>query len=288
MQALGAAAFPAIAGLLGALVLAASGVPFWRAQVGFVALGVLLFAALLVLCLILSVAMCLPPPATRFSHIGFLLLPLLLASGLGASLQVGRGWGTRILNTLYGYLAAFTVLIQIVWLLQPALLSFSVPLLLTSYVIFIGWSLMRLLSSLSHELEIDSRLLSGATAGYLLLGLSGGLMLSVLESVVPGGFRDNISSQRLSLSPPGVDVGLPWDMDFARLVYYAFVCLTTVGFGDITPVTPLARLVSMSLSILGPLYIAVVLGLLLSRLSSRQQAASAATAAPREPNQEPR
>ena len=246
------------------------------------------YRQLLALCLVLSVAMCLPPPATRFSHVGFLLLTLLLAHGLAPGLQSDRQFGSRMANKMYGYLAGFTILIQIVWLLQPALLNFSAPLLLASYVLFIGWSLMRLLSSLSHELEIDSRLLSGATAGYLLLGLSGGLMLSVLESVVPGGFRDNISSQRLSLSPPGVDVGLPWDMDFARLVYYAFVCLTTVGFGDITPVTPLARLVSMSLSILGPLYIAVVLGLLLSRLSSRQQAASAATAAPREPNQEPR
>ena len=246
------------------------------------------YRQLLALCLVLSVAMCLPPPATRVSHVGFLLLTMLLAHGLAPSLQTGRTLGSRMANSLYGWLAGFTVLIQLVWLLQPALLTLSAPLLLASYVMFIGWSLMRLLSSLSHELEIDSRLLSGATAGYLLLGLSGGLMLSVLESLVPGGFRDNITRQSLSLSPPGVDVGLPWDMDFARLVYYAFVCLTTVGFGDITPVTPLARLVSISLSVLGPLYVAVVLGLLLSRLSSRELGGSAATAGPVEPGQEPR
>ena len=167
-------------------------------------------------------------------------------------------------------------------------MNFSAPLLLTSYVIFIGWSLMRLLSGLSHEQEIDSRLLSGATAGYLLLGLSGGLVLSVVESALPGGFRDNITSQSLSLAPPGTDVGLPWDMDFARLVYYAFVCLTTVGFGDITPVSPLARLVSMTLSVLGPLYIAVVLGLLLSRLSSRVAGDSPAALPEAEPAQERR
>ena len=246
------------------------------------------YRLLLVLCLLLTVAMCLPPPATRVSHVGFLLLTLLLARGLSASLQAGTSLGYRLINHLYGYLAGFTVLIQIVWMLQPSLMNFSAPLLLTSYVVFIGWSLMRLLSSLSHEQEIDSRLLSGATAGYLLLGLSGGLVLSVVESALPGGFRDNITSQSLSLAPPGTDVGLPWDMDFARLVYYAFVCLTTVGFGDITPVSPLARLVSMTLSVLGPLYIAVVLGLLLSRLSSRVAGDSPAALPEAEPAQERR
>lgn len=218
------------------------------------------YRQLLVLCLLLSVAMCLPPPASRFSHVGFLVLTLLLARGLVPRLSSSRSFWDRISHHFYGYLAGFTILIQVIWLLQPALLSFSAPLLLASYVLFIGWSLMRLLSGLAHERAIDSRLLSGATAGYLLLGLSGGLVLSVLESALPGGFRDNITSHPLTLTSPGVDVDYPWDTDFARLVYYAFVCLTTVGFGDITPVTPLARLVSMSLSVLGPLYIAVVLG----------------------------
>ncbi|MFM8277772.1 MAG: potassium channel family protein [Cyanobium sp.] len=227
------------------------------------------YRQLLLLCGCLSVAMCLPAPATRFSHVGFLLLTVLLAKGLAPSLQASSGRRQMLINNLYSYLAGFTALIQLLWLWQPTLISLSAPLLLTSYVVFIGWSLMRLLASLSHEQAIDSRLLSGATAGYLLLGLSGGLMLSVLESAVPGGFRDNITSLPLRLALPQADVGLPWDMDFARLVYFAFVCLTTVGFGDITPVTPLARLVSISLSVLGPLYIAVVLGLLLSRLSSR-------------------
>jgi hypothetical protein len=246
------------------------------------------YRQLLVLCLFLSVAMCLPPPATRFSHVGFLLLTLLLARGLAGRLNSGRGLWPRMSNNLYGYLAGLTVLIQIVWLLQPALINFSAPLLLASYVLFIGWSLMRLLASLSHEQKIDSRLLSGATAGYLLLGLSGGLVLSVLESAMPGGFRDNITSQALTLASPVADVGYPWDTDFARLVYYAFVCLTTVGFGDITPVTPLARLVSMSLSVLGPLYIAVVLGLLLARFSSRDPGGSTAPPAPVESAQEHR
>ena len=84
------------------------------------------YRQLLGLCLFLSVAMCLPPPATRFSHVGFLLLTLLLAHGLAASINPARGPWPRLLNQLYGYLAVFTILIQIVWLLQPTLLNFKI------------------------------------------------------------------------------------------------------------------------------------------------------------------
>jgi hypothetical protein len=54
-----------------------------------------------------------------------------------------------------------------------------------------------------------------------------------------------------------------------RINYFAFVSLTTVGYGDIIPVQPLAQLTSLMLSIAGPLYIAVVMGVLISRITSR-------------------
>jgi hypothetical protein len=44
--------------------------------------------------------------------------------------------------------------------------------------------------------------------------------------------------------------------------------LTTVGYGDIIPVRPLAQMGSLLLSVAGPLYIAVVMGVLISRLTT--------------------
>ena len=61
------------------------------------------------------------------------------------------------------------------------------------------------------------------------------------------------------------------DEDYAHFIYFSRAALTTVGFGDITPVTPLTRLASLALSVLGPLYIAVVLGVLISRFSGGQE-----------------
>ena len=64
-----------------------------------------------------------------------------------------------------------------------------------------------------------------------------------------------------------------------RLNYFAFVSLTTVGYGDIIPVHPWAQMASIGLSITGPLYIAVVMGVLISRLTVASERAEGSRAA---------
>jgi hypothetical protein len=51
--------------------------------------------------------------------------------------------------------------------------------------------------------------------------------------------------------------------------YFAFVSLTTVGFGDVLPKSPLAQITTIGLTVLGPVYMAVVMGLLISRLTTQ-------------------
>ncbi len=55
---------------------------------------------------------------------------------------------------------------------------------------------------------------------------------------------------------------------FSTINYFAFVCLTTVGFGDIKPMLPLSRMVSVATSIAGPLYLAAVMGVLIGRYAN--------------------
>ena len=55
---------------------------------------------------------------------------------------------------------------------------------------------------------------------------------------------------------------------FSQLNYFAFICLTTVGFGDIQPMLPRARVLSVSTGIAGPIYLAVVMGVLIGRYAA--------------------
>lgn len=101
-------------------------------------------------------------------------------------------------------------------------------------------------------------------------------MFSVLETIHPGSFS-NIHDQngRLLVSIPDLTVPgkMVWELDFVSLNYFAFQCLTTVGFGDITPITRPAQMISVATAVVGPLYLAVVMGLLIARLTSSQTSA---------------
>jgi len=56
-----------------------------------------------------------------------------------------------------------------------------------------------------------------------------------------------------------------WSIDFVQLNYFAFITLTTTGYGDIHPVTPQSQMVSVMVAITGTVYLALVMGLLISR-----------------------
>ena len=55
-----------------------------------------------------------------------------------------------------------------------------------------------------------------------------------------------------------------------RLNYFAFVSLTTMGYGDVTPQTPQAQMVSVAIATAGTFYVAAVMGVLISRLTVQE------------------
>jgi voltage-gated potassium channel Kch len=59
-------------------------------------------------------------------------------------------------------------------------------------------------------------------------------------------------------------------MLIATFQYFSTVTLTTVGFGDIVPVTPAARLATGLEAIVGQLYLAVVIATLVGRAAARR------------------
>ena len=90
--------------------------------------------------------------------------------------------------------------------------------------------------------------LFGAVVLYLLLGLIWAVAYAILDAQVPGAFA-----------------GLPRaDRSIADWAYFSFVTLTTVGYGDITPVARLARTLAILEALVGQLYPAVIIARLVS------------------------
>jgi hypothetical protein len=217
--------------------------------------------------LLVMASMAFPYPLRRLALSGNALLIVLLAIELGQPVrprQTRRHWS----DVIYRWTGVAGVVFQIIWLVSPttfAVVGFPVMVVITA---FISWSLKRLLICLGQEARIGMDVLAGAVAGYLLLGVSGGLLFAVMETVVPGSFVNQTDGgqalvlSRLPITAAGLQV---WSLDFTRIQYFALVSLTTVGYGDIVPATPPAEMASVALSICGPLYLAIVMGLLISR-----------------------
>jgi hypothetical protein len=97
----------------------------------------------------------------------------------------------------------------------------------------------------------------GAICGYLFLGLGWAVLYSMIERFQPGSFeisRSLVSGDEPSRPLPHV------------LTYYSFVTLTTVGYGDISPISPATRTCSWLEAITGQFYLAVIVAALVSML----------------------
>jgi len=166
---------------------------------------------------------------------------------------------------LYQWLGWAALLSLWFWLLTPSHWSYSGIPLIWSWIALVVWSLIRLVKQLSRERQVNAMVLMGAAAGYLLLGITAGLVMNALYTVEPNSFalldlpNQTITGNNHSL--------LNTHQRFAEINYFAFVCLTTVGFGGIQPILPAARMVSVTTSIVGPLYLTLMMGVLISRFS---------------------
>jgi hypothetical protein len=242
---------------------------------------------LLVACLLLMATLVLPGRWSFLIFPGYQLLTLMVVLELGGTLA-GRTLAVgapQWKDHLYRGLGVASMLAKAYWVLAPHHVRFSSGLLAISFTLFYLWTLVRLVSALAMERRVSRQVLSGALAGYLLLGICGGLLLSVIESFDPGSFRSALDGTDPMMRGGSLESAAPltltWERNFMRINYFAFVSLTTVGYGDIIPVQPLAQLMSLMLSIAGPLYIAVVMGVLISRLTSEWEGSSALRPPPR-------
>jgi hypothetical protein len=134
--------------------------------------------------------------------------------------------------------------------------NFAVYAISTMFIIaFIALIVIIVLSTILRSEEITRDTLMGAVCGYLLIGILWGTMYLFFEVIHPGSFFiDPIHN------PDGIT-------DFGDLIYYSFITLTTLGYGDITPIAPQVRSLAMFEAVSGVLYLAVLIARLVGSLS---------------------
>jgi voltage-gated potassium channel len=121
-------------------------------------------------------------------------------------------------------------------------------------VVFCGFSLVFALRHTFFAREIDGNRIIGAICVYLLLGVMLALINIIVFRLVPGSFNG---------LPPFAD-----GLEGLDLIYYSFVTMTTLGYGDIAPAGPLAKALAYLGAIAGQFYIAILVGMAVGQFLS--------------------
>jgi len=127
-------------------------------------------------------------------------------------------------------------------LLPLVAIGVSALLLFAYTTIFVLWRVLR-----SERVTGDT--LCGAIAVYLMIGLTWSLAYVLLEHLHPGSFRL-------------VAAGLQ-RVDGKDLLYFSFVTLATIGYGDAIPVTDGARSFAVLEGLCGTIYMAILVARLI-------------------------
>ncbi|GAB4393360.1 MAG: potassium channel family protein [Gammaproteobacteria bacterium] len=142
---------------------------------------------------------------------------------------------------------------------SPELLNFS---LLLS-IIFFGLTTVTLIIHVLSYKKVSADKIYGAICGYLLMGIVWALIYTLIEHKLPGSFHAShiIAASNSSLAHPRY---------LNQFIYFSFTTLTTLGYGDITPITSISRAFTSLEAVAGQLYIAVLIARLVGLHISHQ------------------
>jgi len=127
---------------------------------------------------------------------------------------------------------------------------------LADIFLFFAMSMAIALRSLFQEGPVTLNRLIGGACVYILLGMCWSILYMYMIWWNPASFNGAVLDQP--------DNPVFWDM-----IYFSFVTLTTLGYGDITPAAPVARAMAYTEAIVGQLYIAVLIGTLVGNLAGK-------------------
>jgi len=115
--------------------------------------------------------------------------------------------------------------------------------------VYYGFTTIAIIRHLFRKRVVDLDTILSAVSAYLMIGMSFAVFHMFLLRQTPGSLVEGTSD--------GI-------VGWADIIYFSFVTLTTLGYGDITPATPHARSMAVLESTCGVLYMSILIARLVS------------------------
>jgi len=184
--------------------------------------------------------------------------PIIMQGATVAALIIGTGGQQKNRNHLVTSIIFIVLMVLMVvagLLIDRAGFGYLHLLLLLCFLVWMTWLAVR---QVLFTGSITSNDIVGAICIYMLLGLIWAILYLLLALTTPGAFNGLPQA--------------PWLDNFAAAVYFSFVTITTLGYGDISPALPVARFLVIMEAIVGVFYMAILVASLVGvRMSVRDE-----------------
>lgn len=127
---------------------------------------------------------------------------------------------------------------------------------LVAALVFIGFVIVNLLRFVLRAPRVDLDVLCASICAYLLLGVLWALAYTLVAGLDPQAFAVHLAHGEVT------------GMSGFNAFYFSFVTLSTVGYGDITPISSPARMLAVLEAVTGPLYVAILIARLVALYSA--------------------
>lgn len=129
------------------------------------------------------------------------------------------------------------------------------PMYIFGNLLFVCFIIYQFMRFILRAPRVDLEVVCAGISVYLLIGLLWSFAYIITAWLVPGSFYFD------------GQVEAPQEMTSFVSVYFSFVTLTTVGYGDITPVSDVARMLAAAEAMTGTLFVAILISRLVSLYS---------------------
>ncbi|GAA4893121.1 hypothetical protein GCM10023311_17010 [Flaviramulus aquimarinus] len=118
-----------------------------------------------------------------------------------------------------------------------------------SYFLFYSIVSLEIIKQVWLAKIVNKNVIFGLVSGYVSLGLLGFFVCLSIEMVFPNSFQGIIDGTSLT----------------EGLMYYAYITLLTIGYGDILPVTAPAQKAAILIGLVGQMYLVVITAIVVGK-----------------------
>lgn len=158
-------------------------------------------------------------------------------------------------TTLLSYVLILIILDWVFTIFKLPVLS-KISFILNILLFFI--IVIKFITLIAQSRKVDINIILDSINGYLLLAVLCTMMIKLIMSINPEAFAFN----EAGILKGGVS-------RVSEFQYYGLVTLSTLGYGEITPITPSARSVATFIAVSGQLYVAIIIALLVGKFSGQ-------------------